>query len=132
MKIIHHLVKPLLRINRYMLGCKLRALISFFRELTGINRYMLGCKCFIYFRRWVKIRELIDTCWDVNVAEYLSFNCCIPELIDSCWDVNEFSINNKVHKSTELIDTCWDVNYLINHEKTLCSTRINRYMLGCK
>ena len=47
-------------------------------------------------RRILEDGELIDTCWDVNLALYAvqSTNC--GELIDTCWDVNRLSIINHV------------------------------------
>ena len=33
------------------------------------------------------------------------------ELIDTCWDVNSIEDLIKITGALELIDTCWDVNY---------------------
>ena len=34
----------------------------------------------------------------------------IRELIDTCWDVNIIQCTGGLEEYTELIDTCWDVN----------------------
>ena len=80
----------------------------------------------------MKITELIDTCWDVNLSveevkridnyrinrymlgcklKKLVANVCLhKELIDTCWDVNLLYSGSIFFASSELIDTCWDVN----------------------
>ncbi len=35
----------------------------------------------------------------------------LKELIDTCWDVNVGASENGTMFCTELIDTCWDVNF---------------------
>ena len=34
------------------------------------------------------LKELIDTCWDVNITEVTTPVNAVTELIDTCWDVN--------------------------------------------
>ena len=79
--------------------------------------------------------ELIDTCWDVNIAVLIAnyvtnirinrymLGCkyhpvlfCfaeLAELIDTCWDVNSLTAFFNSFMLLELIDTCWDVNFYI-------------------
>ena len=56
------------------------------------------------------LKELIDTCWDVNCASDCQGNVCCFELIDTCWDVNADFLDIFGVPDYELIDTCWDVN----------------------
>ena len=56
----------MLRINRYMLGCKCQDPVSFLHSKNRINRYMLGCKSVNETWDLTDKQELIDTCWDVN------------------------------------------------------------------
>ena len=99
-------------------------------------------------------RELIDTCWDVNLFCEREVKIMEIELIDTCWDVNflkrrEFMAQQKRinrymlgckfgyriylrRQDCELIDTCWDVNFHCKILQFLLISGINRYMLGCK
>ena len=78
------------------------------------------------------IRELIDTCWDVNLM------CCYCqvrarlELIDTCWDVNTRFIVSNPYLNIELIDTCWAVNSLRLFASIYRGLRINKYILKYK
>ena len=76
--------------------------------------------------------ELIDTCWDVNLGRTVTLRVDRKELIDTCWDVNIFGGHNNGKIKQELIDTCWDVNANSATNTNTGSSRINRYMLGCK
>ena len=75
--------------------------------------------------------ELIDTQWDVNAEGNNTGNTAETELIDTQWDVNYISSAPGSSSALELIDTQWDVNTVntININK---SSRINRYIVGCK
>ena len=37
------------------------------------------------------IKELIDTCWDVNDLKSAVLTVQMQELIDTCWDVNNIA-----------------------------------------
>ena len=56
--------------------------------MLRINRYMLGCKFNGFVNELVLAEELIDTCWDVNEIRYSQTVNGSMELIDTCWDVN--------------------------------------------
>ncbi len=122
-----------LRINRYMLGCKFVICSHGLFTKLRINRYMLGCKLLSQSFSLSALRELIDTCWDVNDVYIFKCNHWLPginrymlgckwrrqdnicyrlrqELIDTCWDVNLYTDVCKRLQESELIDTCWDVN----------------------
>ena len=75
-----------------------------------INRYIVGCKYFSISNREVKVCELIDTQWDVNVVAVQQDLALLTELIDTQWDVNTKEYLDKVQEDLELIDTQWDVN----------------------
>ena len=76
---------------------------------------MLGCKCGPHSNiRQEHVRELIDTCWDVNANSATNTNTGTSELIDTCWDVNDINFATRITAPTELIDTCWDVNQEIS------------------
>ena len=104
---------------------------------------MLGCKSNKRLKRIERARELIDTCWDVNLPYKPVILCMFFELIDTCWDVNiiGLSLNNRglginrymlgckflimiftIIILKELIDTCWDVN--------LRSCKVNKHGAG--
>ena len=51
---------------------------------------MLGCKSASQKgRRLYALKELIDTCWDVNCHQAAPGHHQAAELIDTCWDVNQ-------------------------------------------
>ena len=77
------------RINRYMLGCKYEYSMADEKTGEGINRYMLGCKSVHSALLCDILRELIDTCWDVNLCIERLNRFREHELIDTCWDVNK-------------------------------------------
>ena len=62
-------------INRYMLGCKYIPDVLGIDIANGINRYMLGCKFVNLIDKEYLRAELIDTCWDVNLALRYSRSC---------------------------------------------------------
>ena len=70
-----------------MLGCKSDKIKSASYRYYRINRYMLGCK-YGSGGGDFDISELIDTCWDVNIAGAMTVASVTSELIDTCWDVN--------------------------------------------
>ena len=58
-------------------------------------------------------RVLIDTWWNVNSRQQLSY---FPEqfvLIDTWWNVNDERLTNRVYTLDVLIDTWWNVNKII-------------------
>ena len=93
---------------------------------------MLGCKWSIKSLILRLIRELIDTCWDVNADILCAEYAGDWELIDTCWDVNTAWRGALFFVCIELIDTCWDVNPKQMTGLLGSVSRINRYMLGCK
>ncbi len=69
-----------------MLECKFKIQTNNVKSENGINRYMLGCKCGPHSNiRQEHVRELIDTCWDVNANSATNTNTGTSELIDTCW-----------------------------------------------
>ena len=81
------------------------------RKVIGINRYIVGCKFVYPYSLVSNFMELIDTQWDVNVSEFKKVNITGKELIDTQWDVNKGTLEREAGIKTELIDTQWDVNY---------------------
>ena len=54
---------------------------------------MLGCKSASQKgRRLYALKELIDTCWDVNCHQAAPGHHQAAELIDTCWDVNRIRL----------------------------------------
>ena len=121
-----------LRINRYIMECKLYGIssITAFRlcelidtlwnvneqahknaiELAkGINRYIMECKFHIFWNKTKEIPELIDTLWNVNLIT------CIFIAFDS--GINRYIMECK---------------YLIISFHSLLFKRINRYIMECK
>ena len=84
--------------------------ISIFFLCQRINRYMLGCKYGRNLKRTASIRELIDTCWDVN--ELL----CVSEALTDA-GINRYMLGCKSPFSARVAGSI---------------PGINRYMLGCK
>ena len=71
---------------------------------------MLGCKLLSQSFSLSALRELIDTCWDVNDVYIFKCNHWLPGInrymlgCKYCWKYSG------VKRMYELIDTCWDVN----------------------
>ena len=71
-----------------MLECKYGTTGTGWNGRGRINRYMLGCKWSGIILKSPVCRELIDTCWDLNVHWIMGAVIEHSELIDTCWDVN--------------------------------------------
>ncbi len=80
------------------------------RILLRINRYIVGCKFLTKWSNTKGINELIDTQWDVNNCIPTVHSAVSFELIDTQWDVNGFQKMGQHIRQMELIDTQWDVN----------------------
>ena len=61
-------------------------------NLIRINRYIVGCKQVKLVIVVYACEELIDTQWDVNQLSSGGWIAGTPELIDTQWDVNVFDI----------------------------------------
>ena len=57
-----------------------------------INRYMLECKYGNSGNSTGDLVELIDTCWNVNIADEEISDELASELIDTCWNVNAINL----------------------------------------
>ena len=93
-----------------MLGCKFLNAHLVHTAPSRINRYMLGCKSLLCVHDCKTNRELIDTCWDVNmhILEHLKrFRLRINRYMLGCKSACQ---GNVCCFCSELIDTCWDVN----------------------
>ena len=76
---------------------------------------MLECKLALVAWIMMLMRELIDTCWNVNQGQ----------ICQKCWQmfrINRYMLECKSDKSNqnakifiELIDTCWNVNFAVWH-----------------
>ena len=75
--------------------------------------------------------ELIDTLWNVNLADNIWVRKLKCELIDTLWNVNIFLDTHAFSAIIELIDTLWNVNLVETMIFLLCQ-RINRYIMECK
>ena len=92
---------------------------------------MLECKYYSSHRGLGRIYELIDTCWNVNIAESLLELYKDKELIDTCWNVNQNFVTSQriLQRINRYMLEC-KLHRLQLH--TLHGDRINRYMLECK
>ena len=58
-------------------------------QQARINRYIMECKCVSRSTLLsVRLLELIDTLWNVNVTDATAINKMETELIDTLWNVN--------------------------------------------
>ena len=58
--------------------------------------------------------ELIDTLWNVNLADNIWVRKLKCELIDTLWNVNLVTMYYEDGKFVELIDTLWNVNVFLH------------------
>ena len=77
-----------IRINRYIMECKLPALQKSLYLHPRINRYIMECKFCNRISSRTQSLELIDTLWNVNDNEIWGFLTYQNELIDTLWNVN--------------------------------------------
>ena len=54
----------------------------------GFNRYMVECESEYAFFASLFFSVLIDTWWNVNLADWKCFVCMFTVLIDTWWNVN--------------------------------------------
>ena len=56
--------------------------------LLRINRYIMECKLSLKKTPFPRLYELIDTLWNVNLAGGCEYLAMEVELIDTLWNVN--------------------------------------------
>ena len=78
----------MIRINRYIMECKLTSFAFTHFASSGINRYIMECKSTGRSNRSCIKVELIDTLWNVNWIHIVPVLLGIIELIDTLWNVN--------------------------------------------
>ena len=54
--------------------------------------------------------ELIETLWNVNFTEAVTYVAALSELIETLWNVNMVGTLSPDMGHTELIETLWNVN----------------------
>ena len=81
-----------LRINRYIMECKLSRHLRCRKATWGINRYIMECKYTHNLYNNLHYLELIDTLWNVNQKHLESNREVLRELIDTLWNVNVKSL----------------------------------------
>ena len=70
MKLQRDAERPEIRINRYIMECKLPGSERIGRTEKRINRYIMECKCLKALRLSLCVLELIDTLWNVNACAW--------------------------------------------------------------
>ena len=86
------------RINRNIVECKCYIGNTFSAVICRINRNIVECKffhtCYCRFR----LRELIETLWNVNPMAFAKCDFINKELIETLWNVNFFDFFEDLRK----------------------------------